>query len=197
MPIKRYLCSISVLAFLAVATSNGIGFSAGDGRQFPTGQAKLLDPGSSPHIAPITLTQKAQICLTKRVKLLPSSSVLTYTVQHGSDSFGNLLLMGSDKVMFDRNSVVLDARPTTLLGVFFKPIAVNQPHLVMFTISAADGTIGVQAGGSPGQTITVTGGTNYVPVIVKPSSNATVSATLSTNGSTNITFSSVTVELVQ
>ena len=185
---------------LAVSLSLGIGGAA----QRNAVRNQLLSGSRLPKppvFKPLTPAGKAQIFSMKHV--LPNNTATTryYDVQHAYDSFGSLYLMNASQVSFGENFAEFESGSGSLSS-FFKPIAVRQKHLIIFTINApSSSTVSLQAGGednswnAPNETVPLHTGTNHVPLVVQPKSNVPVKVIVQA-GNTTFFFEKMTVELV-
>ncbi|MFI5387480.1 MAG: hypothetical protein ACHQ50_15335 [Fimbriimonadales bacterium] len=197
---RNFIRSASILAVLAAAIS----FVAGSSRQkdrLPTGQGRIagLEIKRAPRVARLSMARKSRILSSKRVSLDTSSPPLSYSPLHAYDSNGSLLFIHPNMINFKGGEALIDGSSgTSLVSVQFNPIAVNQMHLVIFTIEVGSETVDVvaQAGGGPAETVTCKNGTSYIPVLIQPTSTRQASVDLSITAG-NFWFDNVTVELVK
>lgn len=158
-----------------------------------------------PAIAPLTPRAKQQLLSKKRLKKDPSGKTKVYSLQHPYNGNDYLFFLRPKEVSFGagRTSDALfdgDNGPSGL-QVNFTPIAANKPHLVIFTIGAHFGSksVIVQGQDGPAQTVNLVPITNYVSIVVQPTSTSspyTVSLMAPTPGA-SFYFDQVSVELVK
>ncbi|MFI5387481.1 MAG: hypothetical protein ACHQ50_15340 [Fimbriimonadales bacterium] len=196
---NTFIRSASLLAVLAAAISIGIGQAGrARGHQGRAGGPQLQSP---PVFEPLTAKAKAEILKAIHVTKDPTSVLRSYDVLHPIDEAGGCLsLRGASEVDFCNGVARLDMA-TGAVTVFFKPIAANKLHLILFTIATyTRGNIVAVAEDNSGahqtsQTVSVRAGTAYVPVKYKPTTSQWVDVKISAPNM-GFALSNVTVELV-
>ncbi len=179
-------------------------FSVGIGqtgkRAVPSGQDRpKAQIRRAPHFRMITAAAKSHIAKTHGIMLDLSSTVLTYDVLHAGDTSGSLMFIHPNMINFKGGEALLDSTSgASMVSLQFTPLAVGTLHLVIFTITVGSGSVLVssQVGGAPPTTQTLFGGTNYVPLLVQPTTTAQASVSLSASTG-NFWFNQVTVELAK
>jgi hypothetical protein len=194
----RCLALVVVLAVLPLSVGQG------PSQNIPTGQDRsgaVVAAPRAPGVKVLSQVAKTRILGSKRVQAIALSRTLTYGVNHGRDKDGYLFFFHPFMLNYQGSEALLDGSSGAPSGVSlqFNPLAVNQTHLVIFTISVGSGPVQVssQVGAAPLETKTYRNGTSYISVLVRPTTNAQVVVNISASGKNNFWFNRVTVELVK
>jgi len=194
--------------FLAVSPGNGRGPALSEGPAPQKGNQVVEKQARE--IPPIPPQQKQKILQMKHVKHDPSAQARSYGFLHPIDRLGWLELDQANVYWAQKNA---DINTNTGSVIFtFVPIAANKPHLVIFSVSVADGPVTVQihlpdASGmmqnTMTETVTIPNGPSsnaYVPVFFTPLHPTAYCVIAISNSSTNyktFLFQRVTMELVK